>query len=77
MKLERNFFIDYCVFSLWKNNIEEFVLNETSIADFKSADGLSTLLEFLDRNFGKDELTDSLDKFEDFNKFQRRERLLY
>ena len=52
----------------------EKIFTEISIADLKSDEGLSALLEFLDQNLGKDDLTFSLDKFEDFDKFQRKER---
>ena len=55
--------------------IREKLFTEISTADLKSDEGLSTLLEFLDQNLGKDDLIDSLDKFEDFNKFQRKERM--
>ena len=55
--------------------VREKLFNEISVADLKSDDGLSTLLEFLDQNLGKDDLTDSFDKFEDFNKFQSKQRM--
>ena len=37
----------------------------------KSNDGLTVLINFLDEHLAKDDLTDSLEKFEDFDDFYR------
>ena len=51
----------------------EKLFTEISTADLKCDEGLSILLKFLDQNLGIDDLTGSLDNFEDFNKLQRKE----
>ena len=55
--------------------VREKIFTEISTADLKSDEGLSTFLELLDQNLGKDDPTDSLDKFDNSNKFQRKERM--
>ena len=40
----------------------------------KSTDGLNVLLNFLDQHLVKDDLSDSLEKFEDFDDFFRSQR---
>ena len=39
----------------------------------KSDLGLSLLIEFLDKHLAKDDLTDSLEKLDDFDEFRRKE----
>lgn len=39
--------------------------------DLKKETGLKTLIEFLDKYSAKDDLADSLEKFEDFQDFER------
>ena len=53
--------------------IREKVFDQLSLTDLKDKDGLTKLLEFLDKHLAKDELTDSLEKFEDFDDFTRTE----
>ena len=53
------------------DNIREKVFDELDINDLKKADGLDTLIQFLDLHLGKDDLADSLEKFEDFEDFSR------
>ena len=43
-------------------------LNQISLEDLKKEDGLHTLIPFLDSHLKKDDLADSLEKFEDFQR---------
>ena len=54
-----------------KNKIQEKVFNEIGLDKLKQDDGLHTLIQFLDGILLKDELSDSLEKFEEFEAFQR------
>ena len=49
--------------------IRERVFDEVSLDDLEKENGLDTLIEFLDKHLGKDDLADSLLKFEDFEEF--------
>ena len=49
----------------------EKVLNQLSLEDLKEENGLEILIKFLDSFFGKDEISDALEKYEDFENFQR------
>ena len=51
--------------------IREKVFDEMSLAELKAEDGLEKLLTFMTKKLGKDDLTDSLEKFEDFENFSR------
>ena len=51
--------------------IREKVFDQIPIDDLKSADGLNVLLNFFDQLLAKDDLSDSLEKFEDFDVFSR------
>ena len=51
----------------------ERMFDQLSLTDLKDKDGLTKLLEFLDKHLAKAELTDSLEKFEDFDDFTRTE----
>ena len=53
------------------DNIREKVFDELDIDDLKKNDGLDTLMLFLDAQLGKDDLVDSLEKFEDFEDLSR------
>ncbi len=53
--------------------IREKVFEEVSIEELNGEDGLGTLIAFLDRHLGTDELEDSLQKFEDFEDYKRNE----
>ena len=46
-------------------------MDQIPLKDLKTDDGLIILLKFLDKHCGKDELVDSLDKYEDFESFKR------
>ena len=54
-----------------KNRFKEKVLSELSLDDLKNENGLDILIEFLDKHLMKDELSDSLEKFEEFEDFLR------
>jgi len=51
--------------------IREKVFNQLSLDELKADDGLNKLITFLDKHLAKDDLSDSLEKFEDFEDFQR------
>lgn len=53
------------------SQIREKVFDQIPVDDLKSADGLTVLLNFLDKHLAKDDLTDCLEKFEDFEDFKR------
>ena len=55
------------------NQIREKVFNQISLDDLKKEDGLDILIKFMDAHLKKDELTDSVEKFEEFEDFQRAE----
>ena len=54
-----------------ESQIREKVFDQVPIDDLKSEDGLNVLLNFLDHHLAKDDLTYSLEKFEDFDDFCR------
>ena len=56
-----------------KTQIREKVFDQISIEDLKKEDGLDTLIAFLDKHLKKDDLADSLDKFGEFEDFQRKD----
>ena len=47
------------------------VLEEVTIANLKKDDGLKTLMDFLDKHLCKDELEDSLEKFSEFEDYEK------
>ena len=53
------------------SKIREKVFDQIDLADLKKDDGLDTLIKFLDKNLKKDDLSDSLEKFEEFEDFER------
>ena len=54
-----------------ETQIRERVFDQIPLQDLKTDDGLIILLNFLDKHCGKDELVDSLEKYEDFESFER------
>ena len=54
-----------------KSQFRENVFEQVQIDDLKSKDGLNVLLNFLDQHLAKNDLTDSLETFEDFDDFRR------
>ena len=57
-----------------ETQIRQKVFDQIPIDDLKSIDGLTVLINFFDEHLAKDDLTDSLEKFEDFDDFYRNER---
>ena len=56
-----------------ESKIREKVFDQISLDDLKKESGLDTLVTFLDSHLAKDDLADSLAKFEDFEDFRRAE----
>ena len=56
-----------------ETKIREKVFDQLQLEDLKWENGMSILLNFLDKHLSKDDLTDSLDKFEDFDNIERKE----
>ncbi|CAC5412223.1 unnamed protein product [Mytilus coruscus] len=54
-----------------ESKIREKVFDQISLDDLKKDTGLTTLITFMDKHLAKDDLADSLAKFEDFEDFQR------
>ena len=54
-----------------ESQIREKVFDQIAIDDLKSNDGLTVLINVLDEHLAKDDLTDSLEKIEDFDDFYR------
>lgn len=52
-------------------SIREKVFDELKLEDLNKEEGLDILIEFLDKHLGKDDLADSLEKFEDFEDYRR------
>lgn len=53
--------------------IREIVFDQIKLDDLKKDTGFNTLLEFLDKHLAKDDLADSLEKFEEFEDLKRAE----
>ncbi len=47
------------------------MFDEMKIAELKEDDGFDKLVTFMDAKLGKDELEESLEKFDDFENFKR------
>ena len=56
-----------------ETKIREKVFAQIKIEDLKKETGFKTLLEFLDKHLAKDDLADSLEKFEEFEELNRSE----
>ena len=56
-----------------EHQIKDKVFDQISIDDLKGDFGLSLLIEFLDKDLAKDDLTSSLEKNDDFDDFRRKE----
>ena len=54
-----------------ESGIREKVFDEIELKDLKKENGLEILINFLDKTLGKDDLSDSLEKFEDFEDYCR------
>ena len=51
--------------------VQEKAFDQISLRDLKADDGLAVLLNFLDEHFGKDDIVDSLEKYEEFENLER------
>ena len=51
--------------------VRENVLNDLSLDELKRENGLDTLIQYLDVNLEKDDLSDRFEKYEDFENFHR------
>ena len=58
-----------------QTQIREKVFEQISLDDLKKEDGLDTLITFLDSHLKKDELSDSQEKFEEFEDFHRQSEM--
>ena len=56
-----------------ESKIREKVFDQIKLDDLKKDTGFNTLLEFLDKHLAKDDLADSLEKFEEFEDLNRAE----
>ena len=56
-----------------ESQIREKVFSQVKLEDLKKEDGLATLITFLDKHLAKDDLTDSLEKFDSFDDLNERE----
>ena len=56
-----------------ESRIKEKVFQHFQPEELQKESGISTLLDFLDKHLQKDELADTLEKFEDFENFKRKE----
>ncbi|CAG2239162.1 unnamed protein product [Mytilus edulis] len=56
-----------------ETKIREKVFDQIVLDDLKKDTGLNTLVDFLDKHLAKDDLADSLEKFEDFEDYTRPE----
>ena len=52
------------------SQIREKVFSQVKLDDLKKENGLATLIIFLDKHLAKDDLTDSLEKFDSFDDFE-------
>ena len=56
-----------------ESQIKDKVYDQISLDDLKSEDGLNILITFMDKHLAKYDLADSLEKFEDFDDYRRKE----
>ena len=54
-------------------HIKEKVFSQVSLDDLKKEEGLDILIQFLDKHLKKNDLTNSIEKFEEFDDYQRAE----
>ena len=60
-----------------ENQIREKVFTQISLYDLKREDGLDKLIKFLDTHLKKDEITDSIEMFEEFDDFKELKDIVY
>ena len=56
---------------LWWIRSKGKLFDEIELKDLKKENGLGILIDFFDKTLGKDDLSDSLEKFEDFEDYRR------
>ena len=56
-----------------ENKIKDKVFGQIALDELKDENGLNILIAFLDKHLGKDDLADSIEKFEDFDDFKRKD----
>ena len=56
-----------------ENKIKDKVFDQIALDELKDENGLNILIAFLDEHLGKDDLADSIEKFEDFDDFKRKD----
>ena len=56
-----------------ENKIKDKVFDQIALDELKDENGLNILFAFLDKHLGKDDLADSIEKFEDFDDFKRKD----
>ena len=56
-----------------ENKIKDKVFDQIALDELKDENGLNILIAFLDKHLGKDDLADSIEKFEDFDDFKRKD----
>lgn len=56
-----------------ESGIRERVFDEVKLEDLKKDTGLDSLISYMDKKLGKDDLVDCLEKYEDFEEFRRGE----
>ena len=56
-----------------EHKIKDKVFDQIALDELKDEDGLNILIAFLDKHLGKNDLADSIEKFEDFDDFKRKE----
>ena len=56
-----------------ENKIKDKVFDQIALDELKNENGLNILIAFLDKHLGKDDLADSIEKFEDFDDFKRKD----
>ena len=57
-----------------ENKIKDKVFDQIALDELKDENGLNILIAFIDKHLGKDDLADSIEKFEDFDDFKRKDR---
>ena len=56
-----------------ETQIRDKVFDQLPLEELKKENGLSLLVTFFDKHLAKDDLSDSLEKFTDFENYERRE----
>ena len=55
-----------------ENKIKDKVFDQIALDELKNENGLDKLIAFYDKHLGKDDLADSIEKFEDFDDFKKK-----